>query len=489
MLLLHYMTAAALLCMCSDGLLWSSLGVVDDGRTDSTAALNALPVGVLVEGDCPHGGVVLAQGVWNLRSHLYVRVQAGCEVLSNSTGLGSYAISQEDPATPLSNVTLVGLTISKTTQAPGDRILLAYIDNFQLLNWTFYHHGGAMFLRGSCQEVAGGRSYAAAPQVGSPGLRHVGNLPKAACLRPQPASVWVHHNSIESGDGAYQACQPLAKQLWVGVGSDDLLFEDCTGSSNASAFILLGLHYALAQQSAFSCTNVTFQRMQGSGLRLIYVQAAAAPNLVEGVVLRDLLLRRTPYLSFSPASIQLTAVAGGEVRAVLMDGVRALGTQLVGLNQTGQLQGVVFTNGELSAPEAGGAPNVNIEGGASAVLSHSLIGGASSGSSVAIGGVQAAASPAQGTLVLNCTLAGVGAGSVGIALGRANGSLLLGNLLTPQQGAGPSTTGIALAAATTHATVHLNDVRAMATGIVCGQGSSNNVSDNPGAADCPQKTV
>jgi hypothetical protein len=245
----------------------------------------------------------------------------------------------------LENVTLVGLTLSKTSQLAGDRVLMAYIDNLQLLNWTFYNHGGAMFLRGSCQEVAYGRSYSAAPQVGSPGVRHVGNLPKAACLRPQPANVWAHHNSIDAGDGAYQACQPLDTNVWVNVGSDDMLFEDSVGSSAASAFILVGLSHAQPQHSSWACSNITFQRMQGSGLRLIYVQAAAAPSVVERVVLRNLLLNRTPHESFSPASIQLTAVLGGAVRSVLMDGVRALSTRVTGLNETGLLDGVVFTNG------------------------------------------------------------------------------------------------------------------------------------------------
>ena len=102
---------------------------------------------------------------------------------------------------PLNNVTLIGLTLSKTTKVAGDRVLMAYINNFSLLNWTFYHHGGAMFLRGSCQELAGGSSYDAALLVGSPGVRHIGNSPRAACIRPLPADVWVHHNNITCGDG------------------------------------------------------------------------------------------------------------------------------------------------------------------------------------------------------------------------------------------------------------------------------------------------
>ena len=473
--------AALLLCLRADAILWSTLGVVADGRTDSTPALNALPPGVPIEGDCPQGAAILAQGVWYLRSQLFLRVQAGCRVLSNATGLGSYAISQLDPSQPLSNVTLIGLTIAKTTQLAGDRILLAYIDNFQLLNWTFSHHGGAMFLRGSCQEVAGGSSFDAAPEVGSPGIRHIGNLPKAVCLRPQPANVWVHHNSIASGDGAYQACQPLANALWTGVGSDDLLFEANTGASTASAFILVGLHSVPPQHSSFTCSNMTFQDMQGSGLRLIYVQAASAPNLVERVVLRNLQLRVTPHLAYAPASIQVTAVWGGAVRGVLMDGVHALGTLQVALNETGLLKGVVFTNGALAAPAGGGSggPTVSIEGGASAALTNSLIGAPLAGNGISV----ALQYAAQGTQVLNCTLTGVSADRVGIALGSANGSQVLGNAFSPQQGA-PRTTGIALSAATSNAAVHLNDVRAMATGVVCGRGSGNSVSNNPGAANC-----
>ena len=460
---------------CARAVLWSTLGVVDDGRTDNTAALTALPVGTLVEGDCPHSGVVLAQGLWYLRSQLWLEVQAGCEVLSNSTGVGSYALSQKDLSVPLYNVSLVGLTVSKTTKVAGDRVLMAYIDNFQLINWTFYNHGGAMFLRGSCQEVAGGVSYDAAPEVGSPGLRHIGNLPKAACLRPQPANVWVHHNSIISGDGAYQACQPLNNAVWTNVYSDDLLFEENTGGSSSSAFILLGLSNK-PQNSAFVCSNVTFRAMQGSGLRLIYVEAGAAPNLVERVAFQDLLLNRTPHASYSPASIQLSSLHGGAVRSVLMDGVRALSTWVTGLNESGTLESVVFTNGELSTPALGGGPNVCISGGTSAVLSNSTI-GAFNGDNVQIG------AQAQNTQVLNCRLAGVNAGSAGVALGSANGTSVLGNQFIAERGA-PNTTGIALDAATTRANVHFNDVRGMAAGILCGHGSGNNVSNNPGAEDC-----
>lgn len=349
-----------LLCGRAAGVLWSTLGVVDDGRTDNTAALNALPTATFIIGDCPHGGVVLVQSTWNLQSNLFVQLDAGCEVLSNATGTGSYAVSQLNPHNPLTNVTLIGLTVSKTSKIAGDRILLAYIDNFQLLNWTFYHHGGAMFIRGSCQEISGGNSYDAALAVGSPGVRHVGNLPKAECLRPQPANVWVHDNNIISGDGAYQACQPLDTSLWVNVGSDDMVFEDNVGSSIASAFILVGLSHASNQNSNFTCSNITFQRMQGSGIRMIFVQAAAAPSIVERVTLQNLQLNVTPYKSFTPASIQVSAVNGGTVRSVLMDGVRGLGTLMIGLNETGLLEDVVFTNGGAFFCRAGSSTS-NLE--------------------------------------------------------------------------------------------------------------------------------
>ena len=460
-----------------ESVLWSALGVVDDGRTDNTAALNALPVHTLVEGDCPHGGVVLAQGVWLLRSHLYIRVQAGCEVLSNSTGIGSYAISHLNPASPLTNVTLMGLTVSKTTRVAGDRVLLAWIDNFQLLNWTFYHHGGAFFLRGSCQELSGGTSYDAALDVGSPGVRHVGNVPKASCLHEQPANVWVHHNNITSGDGAYQACQPLGTSLWINVDSDDILFEHNTGSAVGSAFILVGLHNNAPEKMRFACTNVTFQHMSGEGFRLIYVQAGVVPNYVEQVTFRNLTLNKTSGLVIAmPPAIDITAVYGGSVRAILMDGVRIRGTLMCGLSETGSLDSVVFTNGELSAP-IGGGPNVVIDGGASAMLSNSFIGG-HAGNTINVGLSEVTLS----TSVLNCTLH-VDSNSVGIVLGKANASVIRGNELRPERGAS-STTGIEMTADTTEATVHANDVRLMTVGVVCGQGAGNNCTGNPGAKDC-----
>ena len=139
----------------------------------------------------------------------------------------------------------------------------------------------------------------------------------------------------------------------------------------------------------------------------------------------------------------------------------------------------------LSAPTIGGVPNVNIGGGSSATLSNSTI-GAFRGNNVDVG-VDFAT---QGTQVLNCTLAGVDTECVGIAIGSANGSVLLGNQFRPSQGAlfSLNSTGITMdymnPAGTTDAAIHLNDVRAMATGIVCGHGAGNNCTDNPGAQDC-----
>ena len=185
---------------------------------------------------------------------------------------------------------------------------------------------------------------------------------------------------------------------------------------------------------------------------------------------------------FWPAAIEISALYGGVVRSVLMDGVHALGTPMRCLNESGLLENVIFTNGYLATPAVGGMSNVNIEGGISATLSNSFIGGFN-GNNVDIGTVALA----QGTRVLNCTLAGVNTGSVGIALGGANGSFILGNLFSIQPGAS-NTTGIATDVAeftgTTRATIHLNDVRAVTTGIVCPRGGGSNISDNPGAKDC-----
>jgi hypothetical protein len=168
--------------------------------------------------------------------------------------------------------------------------------------------------------------------------------------------MWVHHNSVVSGDGAYQACQPLDTSLWVNVSSDDVLFEDNLGSSVASAFILVGLSHVTVAHSNFVCSNVTFQSMQGSGIRALFVQAAAAPNTVERVTLRNLALNVTRYNNFTPASIQISALYGGVVRSVLMEGVRVLGTLVTSLNETGSLENVVFANGGASRVALAWAP-------------------------------------------------------------------------------------------------------------------------------------
>ena len=263
-----------------------------------------------------------------------------------------------------------------------------------------------------------------------------------------------------------------------------MLFEYNVGTSISSAFILVGLHFNAPANMQFSCTNITFQHMQGAGLRLMYVQAGMAPNVVEHVTFRNLTLATvTGQLAVvTPPAIDITAVYGGAIRAVLMDSVRAFGTRKCSLNATGALEGVVFTNGELSAPAFGGGPTVVIDGGGAAVLANSTI-GSNSGDNVDIG----AGELAQGTLVANCTLAGVSTGHAGIALGRANGSVILGNRFSPAAGA-VNTTGIVMdfnyEAGTTNASIHQNDVRAMAVGVVCGQGAGNNCSNNPGAKDC-----
>ena len=117
------------------------------------------------------------------------------------------------------------------------------------------------------------------------------------------------------------------------------------------------------------------------------------------------------------------------------------------------------------------------------MISNSVIGGSDGGNSINIG----VTAPTQGTRVVNCTLEGVGAGRVGVALGAADASVLLGSTFAARGGAA-NTTGIALDfsgyAATTRATIHRNDVRAMARGVVCGRGAGNNCTNNPGARDC-----
>ena len=199
------------------GILWSSLGVKADGDTDNSQALNNLPTGVPIIGDCPLGGDIWVNSTWIWKSNMTLNIEAGCQIVSNVSGVGSYAISQSDVKQPLTNVTVVGLQIRKYASVSTERIMLLWVNNFVLLNWTVTASGGVMFLRGSNQEIAYGKVTGTYPMIGNPGIRHIGNQPSVPTSPGRPANVYIHDNDIQSGDATYQACQPLGTFIWTDV--------------------------------------------------------------------------------------------------------------------------------------------------------------------------------------------------------------------------------------------------------------------------------
>src|SRR5882672_1440812 len=78
---------------------WSTLGIVTDGVTDNTSALNALSTANPIYADCTPGGVMTFAGQWFLQSGLKIYVQPGCIWVTTfvaATDLGNASITQAD---------------------------------------------------------------------------------------------------------------------------------------------------------------------------------------------------------------------------------------------------------------------------------------------------------------------------------------------------------------------------------------------------------
>jgi len=363
---------------------WSTLGVVADGQTDNTQALNNLPTDKPIIADCPAGSFVRFNGVWQLKSNLNIRWLPGCEMVSY--GAVPFALEQRDLKTPISNVTLDGITIRKDQWRDTERFLRAWIDHFKLLNWSFLTpNDGGMFLRGSCQEIAHGRYFSTQFESGSPGIRHIGNMPKVTDKCEQIADVWVHSNHVISGDSAYQSCQPLQTSLWINVSSDDLLWEKNTGSGGTFLLVGAGGNYV-----DYSCTNITYRNIVGEGNhRGVLVSSAGPNNHIKNISFINI------QMDASAANINSSFIhirgdqmkdgdEPGNYSNLIFDNVSVYNTGVqafaIDIPKTATLDGLVIRNGIFDAPRiptSGGSwfSTISISGGSNIVMQNNIIRG------------------------------------------------------------------------------------------------------------------
>lgn len=488
---------------------WTTLGVVADGVTDNTVALNALPSGVLIDGDCGDEGIIKVAGVWHLHSNLNIKMRSGCRIVSYVTGSGSFAIEQADLTVPLTGVTLDGLTISKDAIRAGERILRVYADNFKLLNWTFTTHAGSMFIRGSCQEIAYGKAYDTDDLVGSPGIRHIGNVPKVASCEGQPADVWVHHNNMLSGDAVYQACQPLTTSLWTNISTDDILYEYNVGSAATSAFALIGGTWPNTVDVAFTnytCENVVYNNNVGSGANNGVLISANSSTVVSKVRYSNQNLTGLGDETNS-ASMLIRAKAGGQINDVTIKNVNLLNTNVGSFTASGTTGGTISNlkvhDSEMDTPSStssggGYQANVALYNVTDVLFQNNLIHGAHEGA-VATFFVGQDDNVADPRTVTNITLLGnvfdnIPDTSIAVDLRNVATPKVTGNSFRKAAGA-TATTGIrvhnadAIGPGTTDVAISGNDLTGLATPIqwTCNGGTTNVAQYNLGDAGqtCP----
>jgi hypothetical protein len=424
---------------------WSTMGVVADGVTDNTAALNALPANVSIVGDCPAGKTIVAMGPWLWRSNMKISMQSGCQIESYVTGGGdaSYAITQSDLTTPLTNISVDGLQVASHYAASEDIIMRLWVNNFSLLHWTVTASGGVMVIRGSNQEIAYGTATGTFPETGNPGIRHVGNEPTVATTAGQPANVYIHDNNIQSGDGTYQACVPLTSTtspLWTNVSTDGILFQNNVGTSDQAALILIGERpQDVGPYTSWTCSNVVFNNVSGSGNnKSVYISSVGPSNPVSNITLENSVIDTTGG-NRTFGAVEITAV-GGSISALKFENFTIRNYGEMALSTVGNITGFSFDHGTIEPPGVGGTATIVISDTAQSGITNTAI-GANGGDAVQVGPNDAtgAEHPASALTVTGNTVTGVGNGFAAVRMFNLNQGNVASNTMNSLGGAAAST--------------------------------------------------
>lgn len=445
-----FVMGAGMMTDTSSTMNWSTLGVVADGVTDNTAALNALPADVNIVGDCPAGKAIVAKSRWLWHSNLNLTIQAGCKIVSYVTGGGttaSYAITQENLEYPLTNVYVTGLQISSYHAANEDIILKLWVNNFTMLHWAVAASGGVMVVRGSNQEIAYGRATGTQPETGNPGIRHVGNEPKVTTSLGRPANVYIHDNYVQSGDAAYQACQPLHPIVWTNVGSDDVLFQNNSGLSASASLILVGQRpQDVGSYTNFSCSNIVFDHVSGSGMNTsVYITSLGASNPVSGVTVKDSVIDAAGR-NLNQGVFQIVAEPNGTINNLAFDNDTIRNYTDTALTTLGNVTHLTFSNGNIHTPSNGHFPVIELADSSDATISNSTI-ASYLGDSVQLGpnGSNATWHPVSRVTITGNTFTGIGNGYAAVRMYNADLSNVTQNVVQSTAGA-TSALGIYFAA-------------------------------------------
>jgi hypothetical protein len=478
---------------------WSTLGITADGTTDNTLALDALPGGTAIIGDCPAGSTINFGnpsnngGIWYWPNNLTVWQQPGCWLKYTGTNINILPIQNTGgfgSTTSTTGVQYYGMNFEFATPTPLLRVFLGWFDHWKFKYFNIVSSGGFGVIRGSDQEIAYGTLSGVTPSAGNPGIRLVGNVPKVPTSPGMHANVWIHGLYFESGDSPFQTCQPNNNTIsWAyGISTDDVMYEGNYGISDASALILVN---AFGQGGPnFTCRNITYRNTSGKGLWYASIGNATVETsnitVTGGVYDGSLSIgSSSPVLGIGNWPIGGTSPTVNTFNVSVNNvtisnanylGVGVLNSQNVSVNNVtiGPMRGA----GVTSSP-------ILVRGSTNVVVENSTV-----NVTVAKGGITVGDSGAINTNIqlLNNTVNGVRPTYSGFFLGNATGVTATGNIVTPRNSSSGGY-GISLTTdpnGTHNSIVTGNDVSAMPAGqgVVCAPGQGNSVTGNTGATDC-----
>jgi hypothetical protein len=478
---------------------WSSLGVADDnGATDNTTPLNALPVDRPIIGDCPHGGVIQFNGTWVWRSGLTVWQQTNCSLKSTITTLNDYPITIPGGAaapSPISNVQYYGMNFGFTTPTSEVRVMLVWINHFKFKEFRIDGSGGFAYIRGSDQEIAYGLLKNTLSAPGNPGIRHFGNVPLVSTSPGMRANVWIHHNDFQAGDAAFQACQPgLNPRSWTySTSTDGLLYEDDVGTSGSSALILVNEPLTPPAATNYRCSNVTFRNVSGSGTWYAIISSGNGNSVTENIVIEggeyDGAQSENPLASIGVGNVTYGGATstGLNTTNVILRNLKMTNVHNQAVRTIGEVRGFVLENSRIEAPRSSALPLVELQGTiGSAILNNRLMSLGNDG--LAAGTTAGPSNVTEQLRIIDNIVGGVRDARAGIRLKNVNSAVVQRNVIRP---AGSTTKAIGISLAvnpngTTNSTVTNNNVTAMTNTppIICAVGQGNVVSRNAGASDC-----
>jgi hypothetical protein len=473
---------------------WSTLGIVTDGVTDNTAALNALSTANPIYADCTLNGIMLFAGQWFLKSGLKIYVQPGCiwvTTFAAATDLGFASISQSDITTALDTVLIDGAYLKRlepqSQAASLHRSVFLNVNHFTYTHFTFDVFHQAFYLLGSDVEIAYGVTKNGCTVIGCDGVRQIGNIPKVSSSLP--ANWYVHDNIFVTGDGPFQACQPTATGIGANKSTDDILYLNNFGTSSAATLILIGEDVLTPSQSNVTCTNIVFRNTNGSGAQVsTKISSSYAPMIVQHITVDGGNL--TTSKTTSAANIQVYNKLGGTLDDVVIKNVHVVTPYERSLEVAGGTHFTLQTS-TLDEPVTAGLANAQLHGDTSSTLTGNTI-SAHLGAALVLGLNSLTPTQTAGATVSGNTFNKITRNQSGVLLQNVDSSTVSSNVMLR----GPSqiqTRGATFVAGdgtnpgVTNTTVTGNNMANMNNNPVilfsCNGGTTNSATGNTGSPD------